>query len=1184
MVGPPPQGEPPRGRPAPARPAAPQILGGSLKAPLWLRAYFQGLLFSLGCGIQRHCGKVLFLGLLALGALALGLRVAVIETDLEQLWVEVGSQVSQELRYTKEKLGEEAAYTSQMLIQTPRQEGENVLTPEALGLHLQAALTASKVQVSLYGKSWDLNKICYKSGVPLIENGMIERMIEKLFPCVILTPLDCFWEGAKLQGGSAYLPGRPDIQWTNLDPEQLLEELGPFASLEGFRELLDKAQVGQAYVGRPCLHPDDLHCPPSAPNHHSRQEELLLGGMTRDPQGQLLRAEALQTTFLLMSPRQLYEHFRGDYQTHDIGWSEEQAATVLQAWQRRFVQLAQEVLPTNASQQVHAFSSTTLDDILHAFSEVSVTRVVGGYLLMLAYACVTMLRWDCAQSQGAVGLAGVLLVALAVASGLGLCALLDIAFNAATTQVLPFLALGIGVDDIFLLAHAFTEVPSGTPLQEHTGACLQRTGTSVALTSINNMVAFFMAALVPIPALRAFSLQAAIVVSCTFAVVMLVFPAVLSLDLHRRHSQRLDVLCCFSSPCSARVIQILPQELGDRTVPVGITRLTATVQAFAHCEASSQHVVTILPPQTHLVSPPSDPLGSELFIPGGSTRDLLGQEEGTRQKIAHRSPPCACWNLARFARYQFAPLLLQSHTKALVLVLFGALLGLSLYGATLVQDGLALTDVVPRGTKEHAFLSAQLRYFSLYEVALVTQGGFDYAHSQRALFDLHQRFSSLKAVLPPPTSQPPRTWLHYYRNWLQGIQAAFDQDWAAGRITRHSYRNASEDGALAYKLLIQTGDTQEPLDFSQLPTRKLVDTEGLIPPELFYSGLTVWVNSDPLGLAASQANFYPPPPEWLHDKYDTTGENLRIPAAQPLEFAQFPFLLRGLQSTADFVEAIEGARAACAEAGRAGVRAYPSGSPFLFWEQYLGLRRCFLLAVGILLVCTFLVCALLLLNPWMAGLIVLVLAMMTMELFGIMGFLGIKLSAIPVVILVASVGIGVEFTVHVALGFLTTQGSRSLRAAHALEHTFAPVTDGAVSTLLGLLMLAGSSFDFIVRYFFMVLTVLTVLGLLHGLVLLPVLLSILGPPPEVVQVYKENTEVLNPPAPQGGGLRWGVPPSLHPSFARVTTSMTVALHPPPLPGAYIHPASDEPAWPPSTTPAASSSSTPISRGPCPATG
>ncbi|GAB5575002.1 protein patched homolog 2 isoform X4 [Prionailurus iriomotensis] len=1186
MAGPPPLQELPPVYTPPARAASPQILAGSLKAPLWLRAYFQGLLFSLGCGIQRHCGKVLFLGLLAFGALALGLRVAIIETDLEQLWVEVeeakkeaghslairvldqssgslttlpcvGSRVSQELHYTKEKLGEEAAYTSQILIQTPHQEGENILTPEALGLHLQAALAASKVQVSLYGKSWDLNKICYKSGIPLIENGMIERMIEKLFPCVILTPLDCFWEGAKLQGGSAYLPGRPDIQWTNLDPEQLLKELGPFASLEGFRELLDKAQVGQAYVGRPCLHPDDLHCPPTAPNHHSKQapnvaqelnggchgfshkfmhwqEELLLGGMARDAQGQLLRAEALQSTFLLMSPRQLYEHFRGDYQTHDIGWSEEQAGTVLRAWQRRFVQLAQEALPQNSTQQIHAFSSTTLDDILHAFSEVSAARVVGGYLLMLAYACVTMLRWDCAQSQGAVGLAGVLLVALAVASGLGLCALLGITFNAATTQVLPFLALGIGVDDIFLLAHAFTEAPPGTPLQERTGECLRRTGTSVALTSINHMVAFFMAALVPIPALRAFSLQAAIVVGCNFAAVMLVFPAVLSLDLHRRHCQRLDVLCCFSSPCSARVIQILPQELGDRTVPVGIAHLTATVQAFAHCEASSQHVVTILPPRAHLVPPPSDPLGSELFSPGGSTRDLLGQEEGTRQKATCNSLPCARWNLARFARYHFAPLLLQSHSKAMVLVLFGALLGLSLYGATLVQDGLALTDVVPRGTKEHAFLSAQLRYFSLYEVALVTQGGFDYAHSQRALFDLHQRFSSLKAVLPPPATQAPRTWLHYYRNWLQGIQAAFDQDWASGRITRHSCRNGSEDGALAYKLLIQTGDAQEPLDFSQLTTRKLVDKEGLIPPELFYVGLTMWVSSDPLGLAASQANFYPPPPEWLHDKYDTTGENLRIPAAQPLEFAQFPFLLHGLQKTADFVEAIEGARAACTEAGRAGVRAYPSGSPFLFWEQYLGLRRYFLLAICILLV--------------------LVLAMMTVELFGIMGFLGIKLSAIPVVILVASVGIGVEFTVHVALGFLTTQGSRNLRAACALEHTFAPVTDGAVSTLLGLLMLAGSNFDFIIRYFFVVLTVLTLLGLLHGLMLLPVLLSILGPPPESGTDIQGEPRGPQPSSSTGRRTQVGVVP--HPAPELCQSDYLHDSGPPPTPAAWcLHPPS-----------------------------
>uniref|UniRef100_A0A663MBD0 Patched 2 n=1 Tax=Athene cunicularia TaxID=194338 RepID=A0A663MBD0_ATHCN len=1034
-----------------------------------------------------------------------------------------GSRVSQELRYTKEKLGEESVYTSQMLIQTPKKDGENILTQEALQLHLEAALAASKVQVSLYGKSWDLNKICYKSGVPIIENGMIERMIEKLFPCVILTPLDCFWEGAKLQGGSAYLPGRPDIQWSNLDPLQLMEELGQFTSLEGFKELLEKAEVGQAYMERPCLDPRDPQCPPSAPNKQSQQspdipvelsggchgfsrkfmrwqQELILGGTTKDSQGKLLRAEALQTMFLLMSPRQLFEHFKDDYEIHDISWSEEKAGAILEAWQRKFVELAQDSIPPNATQSVHAFSTTTLNDIMKSFSDVSAIRVAGGYLLMLAYACVTMLRWDCSKSQGAVGLAGVLLVALSVASGLGLCSLLGISFNAATTQVLPFLALGIGVDDMFLLAHAFTETSQHIPFKERTGECLKRTGTSVALTSVSNMIAFFMAALVPIPALRAFSLQAAVVVVFNFAMVLFVFPAILSLDLYRREKRRLDILCCFYSPCSSRVIQIQPQELAD----ANDNHITTTVQAFTRCDPSGHHVVTVLPPTSQVCTspavllPPTDPLGSQVFTPSSSTRDLLAQLDEAKGGRECVPLPFCRWSLADFAREKYAPLLLRTRTKAVVAVLFLALLGLSLYGTTMVHDGLYLTDIVPRDTKAHAFISAQFKYFSFYNMFIVTKGGFHYPGAQAALLSLHQAFSTVKYVVREGNRDLPKMWLHYFQDWLRGLQATFDRDWQAGRITHDSYRNGSEDGALAYKLLIQTGNKKEPFNFNQLTTRRLVDENGIIPPDTFYICLTVWASNDPLGFAASQANFYPPPPEWIHDKYDTTGENLRIPAAQPLEFAQFPFYLSGLRRTADFVEAIESVRAICREAAqRHGVLSYPSGYPFLFWEQYIGLRHWFLLAISILLACTFLVCALLLLNPWTAGIIVSILAMMAVELFGIMGLMGIKLSAIPVVILIASVGIGVEFTVHVALGFLTAVGSRNVRSAAALEHTFAPVMDGAVSTLLGVLMLAGSEFDFIMRYFFAVLTILTLLGLLNGLVLLPVLLSVIGPPPEV---------------------------------------------------------------------------------------
>lgn len=72
-----------------------------------------------------------------------------------------------------------------------------------------------------------------------------------------------------------------------------------------------------------------------------------------------------------------------------------------------------------------------------------------------------MIRWNSVvQSQGCMGILGVLLVSLSVAAGLGLCAFAGIGFNAATTQVLPFVALGLGVDDMFLLSHTYRDLYS----------------------------------------------------------------------------------------------------------------------------------------------------------------------------------------------------------------------------------------------------------------------------------------------------------------------------------------------------------------------------------------------------------------------------------------------------------------------------------------------------------------------------------------------------------------------------------------------------------------------------------------------------------------------------------------------------------------------------------------------------
>ena len=59
------------------------------------------------------------------------------------------------------------------------------------------------------------------------------------------------------------------------------------------------------------------------------------------------------------------------------------------------------------------------------------------------------------RSQAGLGLGGVLLVALNVGAGLGMASILGISFNAASTQIVPFLALGLGVDSMFLLIHTY---------------------------------------------------------------------------------------------------------------------------------------------------------------------------------------------------------------------------------------------------------------------------------------------------------------------------------------------------------------------------------------------------------------------------------------------------------------------------------------------------------------------------------------------------------------------------------------------------------------------------------------------------------------------------------------------------------------------------------------------------------
>lgn len=67
------------------------------------------------------------------------------------------------------------------------------------------------------------------------------------------------------------------------------------------------------------------------------------------------------------------------------------------------------------------------------------------------------------------------------------------------------------------------------------------------MTSLITIAIFITAAVVPIPALRAFCLQVAILAAFVLVTTLLGVTSLISFDVRRRRSARIDIFCCFPS-------------------------------------------------------------------------------------------------------------------------------------------------------------------------------------------------------------------------------------------------------------------------------------------------------------------------------------------------------------------------------------------------------------------------------------------------------------------------------------------------------------------------------------------------------------------------------------------------------------------------------------------------------------
>ncbi|XP_049532934.1 NPC intracellular cholesterol transporter 1 isoform X2 [Anopheles darlingi] len=276
-------------------------------------------------------------------------------------------------------------------------------------------------------------------------------------------------------------------------------------------------------------HPDCL-----APYGGPIDPAIALGGIpqpkTADEKAKYTEASAVILTFLVRN------------------YHDKQKLRSALAWETEYVAFMKNWTRPNMS--IAFTSERSIEDELARESQSDVSTILVSYIIMFAYIAISLghvNQWSRAMidSKVTLGLGGVAIVLASVVCSVGFFGYIGVPATLIIVEVIPFLVLAVGVDNIFILVQTHqrdTKKPTETHA-EHIGRILGRVGPSILLTSVSESCCFFLGGLSDMPAVRAFALYAGMALLIDFFLQITCFVSLLALDTIRQADNRLDVLC-----------------------------------------------------------------------------------------------------------------------------------------------------------------------------------------------------------------------------------------------------------------------------------------------------------------------------------------------------------------------------------------------------------------------------------------------------------------------------------------------------------------------------------------------------------------------------------------------------------------------------------------------------------------
>ena len=517
-----------------------------LKCTNWKLAHvFETFFYWWGCKVSENPWKIILSCLVVTGLASLGLLNFSSETDGWKLWLPEGSRHSVITNWKKEHFVEDIRGTITLF-----NHEENVLTTEALLLLLDLHKKVQSVQFN----GGNFSNACFKIPITDILLANKKRKKRKAKESETDNPIEVANSNSNEYEEEYFnFYGDDEVEEENVEASEMVEgvpkkiycdiietledKCGEYSLLEiwNYNEELISNLKQQDII-------DAVNTVDESPVFgYSTNYINYLGSIEYNSTGHAVKAKSVRSIWLeRFDPNNIppskklvgFELDRVDSFTYGY---EQEVLKMLKKWR-------DEREDEGEGYSLNMNLGLSFPDESNGPVERDVLRQVIGYLLMFIYTFISLGKLNRVENKFYLAAAGIASVFFGVIVGFGLTMAFGIPYTMVSAMV-PFICLGIGIDDMFVITRCFDIVTgekgqSENTLVKNVGLTMKNAGASITVTTLTDICAFGIGGMTYFPSLKYFCICAMLSITFIYIFQTSFFVAWMVLDQKRITEKR----------------------------------------------------------------------------------------------------------------------------------------------------------------------------------------------------------------------------------------------------------------------------------------------------------------------------------------------------------------------------------------------------------------------------------------------------------------------------------------------------------------------------------------------------------------------------------------------------------------------------------------------------------------------